>query len=167
MAVRLDRLRSAAPRYRAETAAEQAVKTNIRTAFLCHSHQDKELVEGFIALLREAGWTLYVDWADTSMPPKPDRITATNIKSRIKQTRYFLFLATPNSVQSRWCPWEIGYADGVKPIDDIIIVPTQDDRGNYYGNEYLQLYRQIDEMANGKLGLWSHDRKGLNYLSEL
>lgn len=124
-------------------------------------------MEGLIALLREAGWTLYVDWADTSMPPKPDRITATKIKSRIKQTRYFLFLATPNSVQSRWCPWEIGYADGVKAIDDIIIVPTQDDRGNYYGNEYLQLYCQIDEMASGKLGLWSYDRKGLKYLSEL
>jgi hypothetical protein len=55
-----------------------------------------------------------------------------------------MFLATPNSMVSRWCPWEIGYADGKKTLDAIVIVPTKDDAGRFYGNEYLQLYRRLE-----------------------
>jgi hypothetical protein len=56
----------------------------------------------------------------------------------------FLFLATPNSVTSRWCPWEIGFADGNKPVERIIVIPTVDLTGTWHGNEYLQLYRSLD-----------------------
>ncbi len=82
------------------------------------------------------------------MPASPNKQTATNIKSKIKIVDWFLFLATPNSTVSRWCPWEIGYADAVKANEKILIVPTTDDSGRWYGNEYLQLYRKIDEASN-------------------
>ena len=61
-------------------------------------------------------------------------------------------LATRNSTESRWCPWEIGYADAVKDYERILIVPTEDDSGNWYGNEYLQLYKKIDEGTNKQTG---------------
>lgn len=38
--------------------------------------------------------------------------TPATIKQKIRDLTSFLFLATPNSIASRWCPWEIGYADG-------------------------------------------------------
>ncbi len=76
------------------------------------------------------------------MPEKPSRDTAAIIKRRIKQHDWFIYLATANSSKSRWCPWEIGYADGVKDIKQIVIFPTMDEYGNY-GSEYLNLYRRI------------------------
>jgi hypothetical protein len=117
-------------------------QVSIKTAFLCHSHHDKKLVEGFIVLLRERGIELYVDWKDMTMPEKPNAETAKRIKSEIKSNDIFLFLATANSRSSRWCPWEIGCADeGGQPI---YIITTEDDQGTSYGNEYLDLYPRID-----------------------
>lgn len=82
------------------------------------------------------------------MPETPDKNTANNIKSKIVSTKWFLFLATQNSMSSRWCPWEIGYADSTKEHDNIVIVPTEDDSGRFYGNEYLQLYRMLSDASN-------------------
>ncbi len=85
---------------------------------------------------------------------KPNRETASKIQQKIQEADYFFFLATPNSVKSRWCPWEIGYADGVKKYESIFIIPTQDKYGTYYGNEYLELYQMIDRSSKGNLCFW-------------
>jgi hypothetical protein len=120
------------------------------TGFLCHSHLDKELAEGLQVVLAEQGVDLYIDWKDATMPETPDRETAQRIQTRIRNCNWFLFLATANSRASRWCPWELGYADGKKQWDQIAIVPTADSRGTH-GNEYLQLYRRIDATGLGEL----------------
>ena len=92
------------------------------------------------------------------MPAVPDRSTAAKIKERIGAANYFLFLATPNSTSSRWCPWEIGYADGTKSLGSIFVIPTRDENNRYYGNEYLQLYQNIDEAQQGVLGVFEPGR---------
>ncbi|MDH1428882.1 toll/interleukin-1 receptor domain-containing protein [Comamonas aquatica] len=124
-----------------------------RTAFLCHSHHDRELALGLQAFLREQGLDLYIDWQDSSMPSQPNADTANKLRQRIVGSEWFLFLATQNSMASRWCPWELGYADGKKPLDKIAIVPTRDGHGTH-GNEYLQLYRRIEVDAHGGLGIF-------------
>ncbi|MBO9687079.1 MAG: toll/interleukin-1 receptor domain-containing protein [Mitsuaria chitosanitabida] len=116
-----------------------------RAASLCHSHHDRDLAIGLQQRLREQGVDVYIDWQDKAMPAEPNRITAQRIQAVIKGCDLFLFLATANSAASRWCPWEIGYADGVKRLDQIAIVPTRDSSGHHHGNEYLQLYRRIDQ----------------------
>lgn len=123
------------------------------TAFLCHSHVDKELAEGLQVWLAEQGVDLYIDWKDSTMPEAPNRETAQRIQRRIVSSDWFLFLATANSKASRWCPWELGYADGKKNLNQIAIVPTADGRGTY-GNEYLQLYRRLDSNALNQLYLY-------------
>lgn len=115
-----------------------------RTAFLCHSHKDRDAALGLKSLLESQGASLYIDWLDQEMPEIPNQETAKRIRTKIVDSDLFLFLATPNSMASRWCPWEIGYADGKKSLDSILIVPTKDESGHYYGNEYLQLYRRIE-----------------------
>jgi len=87
------------------------------------------------------------------MSEKPARRQLKKIKLTIRVMDYFLFLAAPNSVASRWCPWEIGFADGEKAADHILIIPTTDHTESWYGNEYLQLYRRIDEAEGGKLAV--------------
>lgn len=121
-----------------------------RTAFLCHSHLDKELAEGLQVWLAEQGIDVYIDWKDSTMPETPDRETARRIQERIQASQWFLFLATSNSKTSRWCPWELGYADGKNNWNQIAIVPTADGSGTH-GNEYMQLYRRLDANLMGQL----------------
>lgn len=124
-----------------ENLQKSASLGKIKSAFLCHSHKDQTLVKGLIALFKEAGIDLYIDWEDHSMPDTPNAETAKKIQEAITARDLFLFLATANAKASRWCPWEIGYADSSRRR--IFIVPTSDGTGTY-GNEYLQLYPKID-----------------------
>lgn len=112
-----------------------------KTAFLCHSHKDAELVKGLIVWLREEGIELYIDWQDHSLPEVPSAETARKLQKKIESYKLFLFLATGNSTASRWCPWEIGYADSSKR--NIYIIPTSES-SNTYGSEYLELYPRIE-----------------------
>ncbi|MFC3677764.1 toll/interleukin-1 receptor domain-containing protein [Ferrovibrio xuzhouensis] len=150
-------LRAAAPRIQQRYRSLYEARTaGAKSAFLSHSHLDQELVKGLVAKLQESGWLIYVDWADHTMPNRPNRETAKKIKDKILETTYFLFLATQNSMNSRWCPWEIGYADGTKSIENIFVIPTADDNGITHGNEYLDLYRRIDlTNVNNRLGAFN------------
>lgn len=125
-----------------------------KTGFLCHSHQDREMALGLQQWLKEQGMDLYIDWQDASMPEQPNATTAARIRTVIRGANVFLFLATNNSMTSRWCPWELGFADGVKRNEQIAVISTRDASGNYYGNEYLQLYRRIDQSATGGASLY-------------
>lgn len=154
MPIPIDNLRAAASRSHRTTITKslnEALAKHTATAFLCHSHKDEELANGLQVLLAENGWDLYIDWQDKEMPESPNKETAENIKNKIGVMDWFLFLATPHSTQSRWCPWEIGFADSKKNHDRILVIPTSDSSGNWYGNEYLQLYRQITEADKGGL----------------
>lgn len=151
MAINQDDLRNAR---RFGRQAVIAKRIDQRTAFLCHSHVDRELAEGLQIKLREAGFDLYIDWQDLTMPATPNAETAAKLRNRIVTCDWFLFLATANSMASRWCPWELGYADGKKPNDKIAVVPTRDQQTTH-GNEYLQLYRYIDVAKGGGLGMFS------------
>jgi hypothetical protein len=157
MPVSIDVLRTASFRSgftKSASTLNEAQSLGLQTVFLCHSHHDTDLVKGLMNLFLEQRWRVYVDWQDTAMPETPTRETAKRIQQKIRDLHYFLFLATHNSVASRWCPWEIGFADSAKANDSILIVPTTDRTGAFYGNEYLQLYRKIDVAENGNFGVW-------------
>jgi hypothetical protein len=136
-----------------------------KTGFLCHSHKDRDLAFGLQQWLKEQGLDLYIDWLDPYMPDNPDGTTADRIRTVIKGADVFIFLATNDSMVSRWCPWELGFADGVKRNDQIAVIATRDASGNYYGNEYLQLYRRIDQATAGNALYWYP--KGSSYPQSL
>lgn len=142
-------LRQLAPEYRIireHYSVKAAAAAGRTTAFLSHSHKDKTLAEGVQVYLKKQGWDVYIDWLDEEMPEAISAATATNLQAKIMNSEFFLFLATQNSCKvSRWCPWEIGYADGKKERSKILIIPTQDDNGYQYGSEYLGLYRRIEK----------------------
>jgi hypothetical protein len=121
------------------------------TIFLCHSHKDKEIAEGFQNLIAQYGVHVYIDWQDSTLPDTPNKETAGRIKDKIKTLSLFILLATNNALLSRWCPWEIGIADTVKDYDSILIVPVIDSFGEFTGNEYLQLYKRIEISLGAEL----------------
>ena len=161
MPLSLTSLESAAARpLRKSLTLNEARTAGAQTAFLCHSHLDRARLIGLLNLISDEGWKVYVDWADEDMPETPTYETAARIQGKIRDLNYFLFLATPNSMSSRWCPWEIGFADGVKRNEQIIVIPTTDHSGRSHGSEYLQLYRHVDLAREGGLGVWKANQTG-------
>lgn len=143
------------PYHRSATVLFQGARINSRdkydsSVFLSHSHLDSEYVKDIVAILRSMGVNCYVDWMDDSMPEKTSGITAAKIKEKIKSNDKFVFLATNNSIASKWCNWEIGYGDAQKYMDKIAVFPLKDNYGEWKGNEYLQIYPYIFQSDNYK-----------------
>ncbi|CAH0498033.1 toll/interleukin-1 receptor domain-containing protein [Novosphingobium sp. CECT 9465] len=113
--------------------------------FLSHSSKDKELVVGAIQVLEGHGARVYIDEIDPEMPPYTSEETAGILKSRIRQTQRFVLLASANSKDSRWVPWELGVADGYKGLDKIALFPAAENSSepDWASWEYLGLYHRI------------------------
>lgn len=117
------------------------------TVFLSHSHKDADIIESAIAFLLSVGVLVYVDWLDPTMPQTTSGETATKVKNKIVECQKFVVLLSENSKDSKWVPWELGYADGEKANQDIAIMPikrsfyTSD--AEFNGLEYMHLYRRI------------------------
>jgi len=121
--------------------------SNRRTVFLSHSHQDNDIVGLIIEFLLTVGVYVYVDWLDPTMPRTTSAETARKIKERIVICERFVVLLTENSKESKWVPWELGFADAKKKNENIGIFPVlrnpYANGSTFSGLEYMQLYQQI------------------------
>lgn len=124
--------------------------------FLSHSTKDDELVVGAIRVLEAHGATVYLDKIDPDLPPYTSAETASKLKQRVNQTKKFVLLASKNSKESKWVPWELGVADGYKGLSRIALFPAVDDESDtaWTSWEYLGLY---DRIVWGDLK--GHDKK--------
>jgi len=153
MPIPLDSLDRAATRATPTIVAkslQEARTLGRKTAFLSHSHLDRTRAKGLQTLLAEQGWNVFIDWEHCTLDERPTKETAAWLQEAIVRCDWLLYLATPNSQKSRWCPWEIGYADGKKSAPSIVVVATKDSSGTS-GSEYLNLYRQMSETTTGTL----------------
>ena len=138
-ATKLQELRS-----RPSTISQSQKATYKKSIFLSHSHHDKDLVESVALFLLSQGTYIYVDWRDSSMPSETSAITATIIQSRIRACDEFVVLASNNALDSKWVPWELGFADAAKGALDVFIFPVADNDGTWQGSEYFALYQKIE-----------------------
>lgn len=121
--------------------------TSITSIFLSHSHTDKDVIEQAKIFFENLGISIYVDWADQTMPESTNGVTAQKIKNQIiTGNDKFILLATNNAVSSKWCNWEVGIADPFKLLNKkIALLPLADNSGTWNGNEYLQIYPRIEK----------------------
>lgn len=131
--------------------------------FLSHSTKDDDLVVGATIVLENHGAKVYTDKVDPEMPPYTTEKTASLLKTRIRQTKRFVLLASKNSKESRWVPWELGVADGYKGIPKIALFPSADDPNDmtWASWEYLGLYPrivwgEIKDRPNPLWMVWDH-----------
>lgn len=123
-----------------------SANTSRTSVFLSHSHTDRALIAQAKTFFEDLGISIYVDWADTTMPERTNGITAQNIKRQIANNERFVLLATDNAINSKWCNWEVGIGDAYKlPSDQICILPLADNGITWQGNEYLQIYPRIEK----------------------
>lgn len=114
------------------------------TAFLSHSHSDKERIEPIIKILNSVKVDIYVDWLDSTMPTNTNGKTAEIIKSKIKSNKKFILLASNSAIKSNWVNWELGIGDGTKYIDNMMIFPFRKDYENWTNNEYFEIYPHLE-----------------------
>jgi hypothetical protein len=135
-------------------------KTYKTKIFLSHKHDESDELNGAISFLKKQGVDIYVDWLDEGMPKTTSGITAVRIKDKIKENEKFILLATDGAINSKWCNWELGLGDAAKYINNIAILPINNDYSDFSGNEYLEIYPHI-EYQNG-----TNKRINGNYISK-
>lgn len=132
--------------------------------FLSHSYLDKALVLTLVDLFTKAGYYIYVDWIDDVQLDRRNvtASTANFIKTRIKQCKGLSYVSTSNIVSSKWCPWELGVADGLHD-GKACILPILNQGNSYNGQEYLGLYPYIEYNRRNNsdyvYDFWVHDPK--------
>lgn len=120
--------------------------TSTTSVFLSHSHHDKALIVQAKTFFENLGISIYVDWADETMPEKTNGITAQKIKRQIYKNDKFVLLATNSAITSKWCNWEVGIGDTYKLSNrKIALLPLAENSGTWNGSEYLQIYPRIEK----------------------
>lgn len=116
-----------------------------KNVFLSHSSKDKDYLPHVIGFLENYGGSVYIDKLDQSLPNTTNHETAVKLKERIDKIDKFILFATKNSKESKWMPWELGIADGIKKYYDIAILPSVENiyEENWAEQEYLGIYKKI------------------------
>jgi hypothetical protein len=132
------------------------------TVFLSHKHDEVEVLEEVISLLKNCGVSVYVDWMDEGMPKTTSGLTAIKLKQKITDCRKFIFLGTEGAIASKWCNWELGLGDAKKYPLHIAVIPIADSAGQYSGSEYLQIYPVIKTLYNSIKGDYVVEWNGMS-----
>lgn len=130
--------------------------------FLSHSSLDKTLILSLVDLFVDAGYAVYVDWIEDEELDRSrvNVTTAQTLKKRMDCSGGLAYIATANTPNSKWCPWELGYFDG-KKNEKCCILPVME-QGEYNGQEYLGLYPYLryDKLGDAiQYDFWVYDQK--------
>jgi hypothetical protein len=139
--------------------------------FLSHSSLDRDEVLDLVRLFNKSGYSVYVDWIFDQQLDR-SRVTpqtAGTLRNRMNQSNGLSYLATSNSSQSKWCPWELGYFDGKSYKSRCCILPVLDAQVSVYkGQEYLGLYPYLEYEKikdQAKYDFWVHAQDSAKYVS--
>lgn len=115
----------------------------VTSIFLSHSSKDKDLALLVKTVLESMGISVYIDWLDNGLPAEVSAETARALRQKIEANRLFLLLGTNNAIESKWVPWELGYADGKKGETSVAILEVRRDGETFKGCEYFALYQKV------------------------
>lgn len=136
--------------------------------FLSHSSFDKTLILSLVDLFVSAGYAVYVDWIEDEELDRSNITvkTAQVLKKRMNNSRGLAYIATTNTINSKWCPWELGYFDG-KKNKRCCILPIME-QGEYDGQEYLGLYPYLrhDRLEGASdYDFWVYDQEANRHIT--
>lgn len=139
--------------------------------FLSHSFLDREEVLSLVQLFNKCAYSVYVDWIYDYQLDRNSVSTKTAelLRKRMNESRGLAYLATGNSTNSKWCPWELGYFDGKSGNARCCILPILNYSSySYQGQEYLGLYPylQYEKYANrDAYDFWVHEQNSSKYVT--
>jgi len=138
----------------AERVFAESAKLNVLSQrfdiFLSHTFSDKDTVLGVYTILKNMGYSVYVDWI---YDPNLDRNsisenTASVLRKRMLQSKALFYITTTNHSSSKWMPWECGFYDGHN--GHVAILPVVENRNSIFlGQDYLGLYPTAEKLQYG------------------
>lgn len=87
--------------------------TGVKCVFISYQKDDRDAAVKVAEYLEKAGVDVYIDLYDTDLKSSkqrnnPDQVTKLILKG-INNSSHMLAIVSPNTIQSRWVPFEIGY----------------------------------------------------------
>lgn len=130
-----------------EGLSKSASAAKRASVFLSHSWRDRKQLNGVIRFFGLLDTPVYVDELDHALPRVVSEETAELLANRINQCPRLVVLVSPASRESRWIPWELGLAHGLKGVAQIATLPISDRASAHQEawtqREYLRLYPRI------------------------
>ncbi|MCK6640907.1 MAG: toll/interleukin-1 receptor domain-containing protein [Bacteroidia bacterium] len=120
--------------------------TSDKRIFLSYRRNDIKYVKPIVAFLKSRGVKVYIDYLDDTLPNPPDHTTAKILRDSLTKCQKFILLATPNSKESNWMPWELGLGDGHTGYENTIIFPLVRTDSYWDEREYYKIYGYIEEV---------------------
>lgn len=112
--------------------------------FLSYSYLDKEYAIKIYYLLKDCGYSVYIDLKDSKLDRDDvDEDTAKRIAKIMNRCKSLIYVHTPSAKVSKWCPWELGYMSG-RTNFRCGIIPLIEDKEEFPHQEYLGIYPIID-----------------------
>lgn len=118
--------------------------------FLSHSQHDEDELARAEGVLTSHGATVYIDKLDPAT--KTNVEIASHLRMVISGCTRLVAVGSKNLASSRWIPWELGMADGMKGLQYVAIFPIDQSAtlAASIEQEYLQNYPQV--MLDESLG---------------
>ena len=113
--------------------------------FISHSYLDKTEIEALYYIFEECGYTVFIDWKQEELQDRNEvsKEVANKLRKYMANCKSLLYVSTKNSSNSKWCPWELGFVDGLN--GRVAILPILNEENNKYkGQEYLGIYPYVD-----------------------
>lgn len=108
--------------------------------FLSYNHKDIVLAKAVYHELINQGISVYADFIDPTFKTIVDKTTALILCDRLADCKALAYIHTANASNSKWCPWEIGLASGLRDFKCLIISAIERDDNEFIRQEYLLLY---------------------------
>jgi hypothetical protein len=112
--------------------------------FLSYRRTDRKYVEGIVKFLVKVGVTVYIDYLDETLEDKANEVIAATLREHIKSSKKFILLATPDSSNSKWMPWELGLGDRIVNYSNVAILPLTNNSASWGDQEYSKIYGRIE-----------------------
>jgi len=118
--------------------------------FLSHSSLDQLHVLGIYKILRQRGYSVYLDQiCDPHLNrAQVTRATARVLRYRMAQCRSLFVATSSNTTQSKWVPWELGFMDGWNAKASVLPILPQG-VSSFRGQEYFELYPEVRDAGSG------------------
>ena len=141
-----DKLSSTYTLSRAQALNESIKATSIydTKVFLSYRRADRKYVEGIVKLLKKIGVSVYIDYLDETLEDKTSDTVASILRNRINACKKFILLATPDSGNSKWMPWELGLGDRIVNYQNVAILPLTNSATVWADQEYGRIYGHIE-----------------------
>ena len=120
--------------------------------FISHSSLDSHLTIALYNIFEQCGFHVYIDYEDNELNPQMvSSSTGEQLRTRMQNSKCLAYIATSNTPTSKWCPWELGYYDGISNGKCCILPINLGERKGFKGQEYLGMYPYLEyEKYSGK-----------------